>query len=364
MMKKSKLKVPAKFDYDEFAIRLSDLNQKYSQNGIVVDETYGSITRSYIGNAKASRELYPVSFAQLSNYIEKTSKQGIGFNYVMNANWSQGEEFSAEGREHIINEIKQLIECGVNNVTISSPGIIRIVRKHFPSLNVTVSINTLVSSLHEIHRWEEVGIEKIVLNRHINRDIKLLQAMTNSTSIKLELLTNSMCNLHCSSQQYHNLINAANSNILAKEIETNFPTGQCCLNSLKNPCEMICSAWIRPEDLEIYEDIGFSNFKLDGRGLKADHVIFIAENYMKRRHEGNFFDLFYYMNTRQDTGVKLYLDNRILDGFAKALIEKNIDCRTCGGRNVLCKKLAEKIEILNQSETKKYIKLLSASLNL
>ena len=362
-MKESKLKVPAKFECNDFAMKLYELNQKYYHNGVIVDETYGCIPSSYIGNARAAKDLYPVSLDQLSVYINQTSKQGIGFNYVMNAVWSQGEEFSKQGQENILGEVKQLIDCGVNSVTISSPGIVRIVRKHFPSLNITISINTCVSSLHEIFRWEKVGISKIVLNRHINRDIGLLKSMVNSASTKLEILLNSMCNLHCSLHQYHNLINGVNSNVSTEEIETKYPQSQCSLNCLKNPCEMICSAWIRPEDLDIYENIGLDNFKLDGRCLNADDIVFILEKYMQRHHEGNFFDLFDFMNTRQESGVKYYLDNRILDGFAKSLIDKNIDCRVCGGRNELCNKLAEEIEILNQREAKIFSKMLSASIN-
>jgi len=362
-MNVSKLKVPAKFDCNDFADKLYELNQKYCHNGIVADETYGCVPSSYVGNARAAKDLYPISLDQLANYINKTSKKGIGFNYVMNAVWSQGEEFSEQGQEHIINEVKQLIDCGVSSVTISSPGIIRIVKKQFPSLNITISINTCVSSLHEIFRWEKVGISKIVLNRHINRDVNLLHSMVKSTSTKLELLLNSMCNLHCSLHQYHNLINGVNSNVSAEGIETKYPQSQCSLNCIKNPCEMICSAWIRPEDLGIYENIGLSSFKLDGRCLNANDIIFILERYLQRYHEGNFFDLFDFMNTRQEAGVKYYLNNRILDGFAKSLIEKNIDCRVCGGRNETCNKLAEKIEILNQKEAKIFSKMLSAAIN-
>jgi hypothetical protein len=69
------------------------------------------------------------------------------------------------------------------------------------------------------------------------------------------------------------------------------------------------------------------------------------------------------MNTRQVTGIKYYLNNRTLDGFAKSLIKKNIDCRVCGGRNELCNNLAEKIEILNQREATVFSKMLSAAIN-
>lgn len=187
-MKLAKLKVPAKFECVDFIEKLYELNRKYEQNGIFVDETYGCIPNSYIGNARAAQSLYEVSFEQLAEYICKSKRRGIGFNYVMNAIWNQGEEFSQEGQKHIIEEIKMLINCGVDSVTISSPGIVRIIKEHFPSLNITISINLCVSSLHEVFRWEKTGIKKIVLNRHINRDFDLLQSMIKSASITLELL--------------------------------------------------------------------------------------------------------------------------------------------------------------------------------
>ena len=345
-MKKSYLKVPAKFESLDYLSQITQLNQKNCDKGIAVDETYGCIPLSHIGNAKAAKDLFSITLEQLSTYISESNIYGLKFNYLINSIWSQGIEFYPEGQKQIIHEIQNLVSCGVENVIVSSPGIIQIIKNEFPALNITLSTNIGICSLHEIFRWQEVGVDKIVLNRNINRDMKLLKEIQNSTPIKIELLLNSMCNLFCSQSQYHNLINNTNSNLKTQKfIDSNNPQSQCNCNCVNKPCEMICAAWIRPEDVCLYEKIGYSSFKLDGRGMNCNHMLFVIEEYLQRYHEGNFFDLFDFWDS--STNIKSSLNNRFLDGLVQTMMDDGVNCQICGGRNVHCKKIASKIIFQN-----------------
>lgn len=339
----SKLKIPAKFDDKDFLKKLNDLNERYHNSGIRVDETYGCIPISVIGNARPANELPDVSMDYLRKYIEEGKQYGIELDYTMNSVWSEGIEFSSNGRKKVIEEVDNLINLGVSRVSVSSPGILKILRNNFSNLRITVSINNCVESVHALKRWEAEGVSKIVLNRHINREFDLLKALRMQSQVELELLLNSMCNLHCSLHQYHNLINSCSSNKNGDKIGSRYPQNQCVYNMLSNPVEMICSAWIRPEDVCFYEDMGFRNFKLDGRCLKAEDILYTAEAYLSRYYEGNFFNLFDFFNDRQEQPFQLTLDNRVLDGFLEEMIKRNGNCRLCGGINAKCREIADSI---------------------
>lgn len=362
-MKKCSLKVPAKFGMDDYLDRLAYLNNKYQGNNIIIDEVYGCIPSNIIGNARAASELEQVDKEMIRRFIAKADSLGIAFDYTLNSFWSNGLEFNSNGRKSILNEIEGLIEIGIRNVTVSSPGILKLLSKHFSDLNITVSINNCVDSLHAIKRWEKEGVHKIVLNRNINKEFELLKSISKQSDVKLELLVNSLCNLHCALHQYHNMINSCSSNTNCVRIDSAYPQNQCAFNMLSNMTELMCSGWIRPEDIHIYEEMGYKNFKLDGRCLPAEEILLTCEAYLARKYDGNFFDLFDNFNERQGLPFWLELDNRILDGFVERMMCQRTSCRLCGGNRVECKHIAENIVVHNFKEMQLYKKLLKNSLN-
>lgn len=362
-MKKCSLKVPAKFGMKNYLDKLAYLNDKYQENNIIIDEVYGCIPSSIIGNARAATELEQVDKEMMKSFIAKADSLGIAFDYTLNSFWSNGLEFDSDGRKAILNEIEGLMEIGVRNVTVSSPGILQLLSHHYKDLNITVSINNCVDSLHAIKRWEREGVNKIVLNRHINREFELLKSISKQSNVKLELLVNSLCNLHCALHQYHNMINGCNSNVNCQRIDSAYPQNQCAFNMLSNMTELICSGWIRPEDIHIYEDMGYKYFKLDGRCLPAEEILSTSEAFLARKYEGNFFDLFDNFNQHQDLPFWLELDNRILDGFIERMMNQKARCRLCGGNRQECKRIAESIVVHNLKEMQIYRKILKNSLN-
>jgi len=357
-MKKILYKVPANFTDENYLSKLADCNNKYADYDTKIAETYGSVSSSYIGNARTSSHLPDVTLADIEKYLNESNSVGIDFNYTINSSWSNGLEFTQEGKDKIIEELFQLEKIGIKKVTVCSPGILHIIKKRFSSFDICLSTNLYISSLHELQRWETEGIKTVVLNRHINRDFDLLKSMNNS-KIQLEILINSMCNLYCSLKFYHNLVNCAQSNVTSERWTTYFPQSLCTKYNLKNPIETLCCSWVRPEDMDFYCDrFGINLFKIDGRSLESEHLLSIIESYMAKFHDGNFYDLFDFFNTRRKTQVNLYLDNRELDGFIEQICKSNISCRLCGGHNELCKSLSSKIMILNKNNAKVYEKML------
>lgn len=109
-----------------------------------------------------SRNLYDVSREKLKEYIKQSKSKNIEFNYVMNSIWSGGKEFSDDGYRKIKEEIEEIVTCGVDRVSVSSPALVKIIRRNFLELKVTVSINLCVDAIHPMKRWMDQGVCKIV----------------------------------------------------------------------------------------------------------------------------------------------------------------------------------------------------------
>ena len=66
---------------------------------------------------------------------------------------------------------------------------------------------------------------------------------------------------------------------------------RCSRLRLTDPSQFIKSAWIRPEDLGVYEEMGYTTFKLLERGIPSSELLRRVKAYSERRFEGNLADL-------------------------------------------------------------------------
>ena len=60
---------------------------------------------------------------------------------------------------------------------------------------------------------------------------------------------------------------------------------------LADPSQFIKSAWIRPEDLAVYEAMGYTTFKLLERGIPSAELLRRVKAYSERRFDGNLAEL-------------------------------------------------------------------------
>jgi hypothetical protein len=153
---------------------------------------------------------------------------------------------------------------------------------------------------------------------------------------------------------------------------------QCTEMKLRDPVNYLRSEWIRPEDLHVYEDLGYDLFKIAERDIPTPFMVKRVRAYAGRRYDGNLLDLIqpyafhgvkendrYYRRgpgwilrfllrpllvnparmmllkrvadlrhmTRPLAGeAPVYIDNRALDGFLDRFREsgcRDVDCGEC-----------------------------------
>ena len=66
---------------------------------------------------------------------------------------------------------------------------------------------------------------------------------------------------------------------------------RCSRTRLTDPSQFIKSAWIRPEDLAVYEAMGYTTFKLLERGIPSAELLRRVKAYSERRFDGNLAEL-------------------------------------------------------------------------
>ena len=277
--------------------------------GFPVVELFGKLREDAVGGGRAPYQLAPVSRKRLAAHVRAARSAGISFNYLLNASCLGNREITRAGQAEIEDLCGWLCGIGVETVTVSSPFLLRIVKTRFPGLKVRISVFGGVDRVRKAQMWEEMGADGIVLDSLlVNREFSTLARIREAVKCDLELLVNNNCLSSCA-------LSPAHMNALAhagQEWHGNrgFFIDWCFLRctemKLRDPVNYIRSEWIRPEDLPLYEGMGYDLFKVTERDLPTPVMVNRVRAYAARRYDGNLLDLVQPYALREVDGSERY----------------------------------------------------------
>ncbi|MFW6221349.1 MAG: U32 family peptidase [Fibrobacterota bacterium] len=368
-----------------------------------VTEVYGKMDRDIIGGGRASYTLPRISWKALRRSVQQAHNHGILFNYLLNGATLGGLEQTRQGQRRIRGLLDRLCSIGVDYVTVSSPYLLRVIKKCYPQVKVRVSVFATIDSGLKARQWEEMGADTLCISAiGCNRNRDKLQDIRKKTTCELQLIANASCVQGCAYELTH-------MNLLTESSRKGARRGEFCLDycflyctsrKLRTPAELIRSGWIRPEDLGCYEDLGYDSFKLVERSCPTDLLLRRVQAYANRTFDGNLMELIAPvahikkqqgspLSTRlrviaamarplsvkidklmimkkyaeqsvlhefEKPNAPVYIDNRRLDGFLDKYWKKNCSqkqCSTCG----FCEKIANELVEIDDNYRKQTLSL-------
>ena len=208
-----------------------------------------------------------------------------------------------------------------------------------------------IRDIQHINLINQMGpkVACITLSRFINRNFELLKNMVDIAPFELELLANSLCLHNCPYQMYHSDLVCwqARKKRGWEEPFADYRAVACDRIRFTDKSQVIKSPWIRPEDLNEYEQIGISSIKIAGRTFPTEWIINIVEAYARGNYSGNMWDL---ILPFQD----IYVDNRKLNNFLKHFKNNRPSCDSNCGKCRYCEKIAEDV-VSYGDETEEYL---------
>jgi len=342
------LSVPSRFEI-ELLDDLQNLNIKYGSIGKV----YGSLPYSIIGHGRFSSLVMnygDFGFERVNNFSDKAHELGLEVNYLANSLCLGDLGFEKLGFEKVTRYFSEVYESGADIVTVSSPYLLRIIKKEFPGLKVEVSVHAHVDSVQKFRRWEQFGADIINLPGSSNRNFELLDTISDSNGVNIELLVNESCLYDCAYALYHHTLSSHRSKQPTEGLD--YCMLECVNDRVKNPEEIFRAPWIRPEDLQYYEKrFNIKKFKLQGRQMNIHWILRTVEAYSKREYTGNLLDLISPTYPNWDSRSQLvddgglhrfkrsgkpdvFIDNSLLSHFFQSIVQKGgcntlSDCNRC-----------------------------------
>jgi len=346
--------------------------------GTSVDALFGKLPFDVIGGARPGFVLPQVNRDYVKRYIEACHKKGMEFSYLLNAPCLGNLQYSRKGYGQIIDLLEWVDEAGADSVVVGVPYLIDLIRKRFPRLKVKASTTARVNTVRKALQYEDMGVEEIIIDEHINREFKTLEAIRKAVKCNLELLVNNICLWQCPYNYEH--VNHDGHASRAGEEEAHcylqYPGYLCLHRKLTEPVELLKSPWIRPEDLPHYEALGYDRFKITERFKRTPLLLEHVKAYENRRYDGNLLDLFtlprkgaftplhleYFIKPEHVNIMKvselekvfdlevrqlIQMDNRKLDGFIEHF--KKMDCnQTSCSQCLYCEKVFEEVAVIDR----------------
>lgn len=262
-----------------------------------IREVYGSLPQAGHGGGRHPYVLPTCSDNDFRTYIASGQKANIAFNYTLNASCMGNEDLTSEGLKRLDTFISYLYDCGVRRFTVALPSLVDFLNRYYSDASIYLSIVYGLESIPQI-QWlsEERHIDSVYIHEKLHRNVKKLKELTNfchSCGIECAVLVNSFCDINCPYRTCHyNLVGHTTS-------QTELPFlwyygTECNLRRLRDPRKALCMPWIRPDDMDLYTELGIDRFKYAGRDLLKFGADFnkAVTIYNDKKYEGNLFKLF------------------------------------------------------------------------
>lgn len=351
--------------------------------GTSVDALFGKLPFDIVGGARPGFVLPQIKRRDVEAYVRACHDRGLEFSYLLNAPCLGNLQYSRKGYRQLVDLLEWISQAGADSVTIGIPYLIDLVNKRFPHLKVKVSTTARVNTVRKALQYEEMGVEEIIVDEHINREFKTLEAIKKATKCNLELIVNNICLWQCP----YNFEHVNHDGHASREAEDEdycylqYPGYLCLYRKLTDPVELLKSPWIRPEDISYYENLGYDHFKITERFKRTPLLLEHVKAYENRRYDGNLLDLFtlprkgaftpihleYFIKPEHVNIMKISqlekvfdlevrelirLDNKKLDGFIERF--RKVDCnQTSCSQCRYCENLFDKVAVVNEKELRK-----------
>lgn len=339
--------------------------EKFSDSNNKIEYLYGKLKSDSYGGGRASMFLPKLTKQELKNYIYKCHEHGLKFNYLINPLCINNQDIKPKGHKKLMRYIEELVDMGIDAITINSPYLCEVINKRWPNLMITIGLYASIVDVQTIKYWGEIGAKELTLSHKFSRNFVMLEKamrIAKAYNIGIRVIGNNTCLKNCpykiahGASQAHASINSG----LGNTFNFDYYILKCNLEKITNPSELIAGNWIRPEDIHYFEElcekVGYDDFsiKLVERTRKTDFLSRVIKAYTSRSYDGNLLKILnfpdsndtiqssmmpvYYDAITQRYNIKymkkygdlfnfpeLYVDNKKLDGFFDNFY-KNCNC--------------------------------------
>jgi hypothetical protein len=257
-----------------------------------VTAAFGRSSQDIVGGHIPSFSLPQLGKKYMEAHIAKAHAQGLKFYYLLSAPCFANAPYNRQGYQALEAFFQELGAWGIDGVVVNSPYLVTWLGARYPQWKIVVSWLAGINSVAAAKKWLELGAQALMLDPHSNRDFSTLQALRENISAELWLLANHAL-LWEGPFELEEAVGGAYS---SQEKEENgyylpAPSFSHWQRLLNKPAELVRARWIRPEDLAVYEAMGFDKFVLLDVHHNTNSLLKYLGAYQERKSPANLLDI-------------------------------------------------------------------------
>jgi len=254
-----------------------------------IDSFFGGYPVQLTGGGRPPQILPPVDADRFRAHLEVVHRHSRRFFATLNSNDLGLKEYGPGYIDRFVGEVGELIDLGVDGFVVALPTLIEAIRTEWPDIPITVSTFARVKTVTQAEYFLRMGARTIILEE-ANRDFRLIRGLVR-LGAEVEILVNQTCLPSCPYRAHHLNTSSLASQPDAPCLAFEYPILECGLEYVEDPSKLISGIFVRPEDLEVYEEVGVHRFKVSGRNRPTDWLVRSARAYAARSYPGNLLDI-------------------------------------------------------------------------
>jgi collagenase-like PrtC family protease len=250
---------------------------------------FGGFPVSLTGGGRPPQVLPPVDTERFRAHLVTVHRYGRVFYATLNSNDLGLHEYEPGYVDRLIREVGRLLDLGVDGFVVGLPAVLEAIRSAWPDVPVTVSTFARIRTVTQAEYFRRLGVRTVVLEE-ANRDFRLIRGLVRR-GMEVEILVNQTCLPSCPYRAHHLNTSSLASQPGAPVPMFEYPILECGLEYVRDPARLVSGVFVRPEDLDVYEEAGVHRFKVSGRNRSTDWLIRSVSAYAERHYAGDLTDI-------------------------------------------------------------------------
>lgn len=302
-------------DLNLYLIDTIKRHPEYFYDGIEIASCYGCFAPALWNGGRA------VGGISNNEQIKETIKEFNDRNIPIRYTFTNPTLTEADLRDTFCNNICRLAENGFNEVIVNAPFLEKHIREKYPKFPLVSSTVKQIEDYDQLMAEFEKDYKLVVLDYNWNNDFEKLERIPRELRARCEILINPYCTPHCKRRgEHYRVLGRCQRKCMQLAAKPLMRPGRKVENPMQEAIDFNCpntsynfyqvmhfSTFISREDLYgRYLEMGFNNFKIEGRVLSMPNVVESYIYYMVKPeyHDRVRLDMLTYVPKRPLSSIR------------------------------------------------------------
>ena len=269
-----KFSIPGLWEHANLNLRLLSLmktNPDYFYDNIAIEAVYGNFPFCIFDGGRVFQSYTQASSEDIQDLTQKYNDCGAAVRLVFTNNKLTEKDYY----DHFANLTMTICENDLNQIVIGDDKLGNYIREKYPKFTLISSTTKCLNLMQFKEELKKDQYSEICLDYNLNTNLEFLKQLTQAEKDKCEFLINAICPPGCKTRREHYELNS----LFYLNWGQHYRVPYCGIKeNINSPTVLNYKNNLNIQKLQdIYEPLGFSHFKLEGRTLSA---VDVACNYV------------------------------------------------------------------------------------